>query len=254
MLELNMKTESLSLLIEIGKKESCTHEEFISFFPNFPRMGNSELFTSINGREFGMKRTTNDDLYYMIKGYHIIEKHYRELLNDKMGFGSPSKVITLIGIVGKFDQARAIELYDWVAFNGGNYYIEPNVTYREKEEIKRIKAKRAQDILENDKKIHGEAVLRRKRVAEEHTKLSKEAKEIYLKFQEKIENMDDANIINLFNELVDTPSHGAQRSREINAIRAEFDRRKFDYTSIGGPKIIKVMQKVQLLDKKIALC
>lgn len=254
MLEQNMKTETLNLLSEIGKKESCTHEEFISFIPHFPSIGDSELITSINGREFGMKRTTNEDLYYMTKGYHIIEKHYREMLNDKMGFGSPSKVITLIDIVGKFDLEKAIELYDWVAFNGGNYYIEPNVTYKEKQEIRRLRLERAHEIQENDKKTHRDAVLSRKRVAEDHIKLSKETKEIYLKFQEKIQNMDDSNIINLFNEWVANPSHSAQRSSELSAIQAEFDRRNFDYTSIGGPKKIKAMHKIQLIDKKITLC
>ena len=63
-----------------------------------------------------------------MKGLHYIELKFREINNNDFGFGSPSPTFKIIQALEKIDKEKATQLKDWVAENGGSYYI-----YAEKE-------------------------------------------------------------------------------------------------------------------------
>ena len=54
---------------------------------------------------------------------HYIELKYREKTGNNFGFGSPSPTYKVIQALEKINKEKAIELKEWVAENGGNYYI-----------------------------------------------------------------------------------------------------------------------------------
>lgn len=51
---------------------------------------------------------------------------YGQISDQDFGFGSPSPTYKLIKTLEDSDKDLAIELNQWVANNGGNYYIPQN--------------------------------------------------------------------------------------------------------------------------------
>lgn len=116
-------------ILVVGQKGLCTSEELSFFLPDFPQIHGSELYFFVNEKDVSVALIPD-----LIRGCHLIEMKYREDTEYENGFGSPSKTNYLINFLMKTDRNKAIDLYNWVAANGGNYYIKSNVTYKEKEE------------------------------------------------------------------------------------------------------------------------
>ena len=47
------------------------------------------------------------------------------MTDNDFGFGSPSPTKKVIQVLEKKDKEQAHELHEWIAKNGGNYYIKP---------------------------------------------------------------------------------------------------------------------------------
>ena len=138
-----MNKEYINKIIEIGKKGTCSDQEFSYFANNLPDVANKGLLDTLR-REYGIDthhmtrrdiltikpKTTTETLSQddealvsfivdLIKGIHVIE--------FKSGYGgsSTTTVCNLFGTLIEKDTNRFIDLRDWIATHGGNYYIEP---------------------------------------------------------------------------------------------------------------------------------
>lgn len=144
-----MSTEYINRIIEIGKKGSCTDQEFSYFLQNLPDVGNKELLLTLREKygidtshmtrrdilsidaEKNIHSLTKADeelasfIVDLIKGIHMIE--------FKSGYGgsSTTTICNLLGTLIEKDVKRFIDLYNWIASNGGNYYIEAGATFEE---------------------------------------------------------------------------------------------------------------------------
>ncbi|MDD4358186.1 MAG: hypothetical protein PHY30_00020 [Candidatus Pacebacteria bacterium] len=87
--------------------------------PNFPSLTGQELLFS----NFDFSKLSLDNIEYLIKGLYYIELEYRKETENEFGFGSPSKTISFIHRIGRKDSERGQRLREWIANNGGNYYI-----------------------------------------------------------------------------------------------------------------------------------
>ncbi len=65
--------------------------------------------------------------------------------------------------------------------------------------------------------------------------------------------MSDAELVEAFNKDVGNPGWVSARAAYWTALRDEFDRRGFDYSSVGNAAEISLATKVKLIDKKIVL-
>ena len=144
-----MNTEYISKIIEIGKKGFCTDQELSYFSQGLPDVGNKELLfvlrekygidtshmtrreiLSIDTEKHTHSLTKADEelvffIVDLIKGIHIIE--------FKSGYGgsSTTTICNLLGTLIEKDVKRFVDLYNWIASNGGNYYIEAGATFEE---------------------------------------------------------------------------------------------------------------------------
>lgn len=113
-------------VLTVGQKGLCSSKDLSFFLPNYPTIRGSELYFFINSKD-----VSDALLPDLIRGCHLIEMKYKEGTGYENGFGSPSKTKYLIDKLMKINKDEAIDLYNWVATNGGNYYITS--TYKEKE-------------------------------------------------------------------------------------------------------------------------
>lgn len=131
-----MDQEYINRIIEIGKKGECTSDELLYFLPNLPSLHGSEILFTLNKWKLPKNYRSIPYLVDMVKGLHLIEMSYKLFSKNDFGFGSPSKTEHLITYLETIDLTNAKELYNWVASNGGNYYIKSGVTYEENKKKK----------------------------------------------------------------------------------------------------------------------
>lgn len=98
----------------------------------------------------------------LIKGIHLI------MFKAGYGRASTTTICNLFGTLIKKDTEKFIDLYNWVATNGGNYYIEPNITFNdakkaEEGHIQYIEEERLR--MEN---MHTEAVAKKQHIRDLH--------------------------------------------------------------------------------------
>ncbi|MDD3940726.1 MAG: hypothetical protein PHQ01_04115 [Candidatus Pacebacteria bacterium] len=116
---INKHEKEINKIIEIGKNGICETDNLYYFLPNFPSLTGQELLFS----NFDFFELSLDNIEYLIKGLHYIELEHRKETENEFGFGSPSKTSSLIYRVGRKDSERGQRLREWIANNGGNYYI-----------------------------------------------------------------------------------------------------------------------------------
>lgn len=104
-------------ILEVGHKGYCTSEDLKFFLPDLPTIHGSELIFNVKTENFSEALILD-----LIKGWHLIEMKYKEDTGYENGFGSPSKTKYLIDKLMKININEAIDLYNWVAANGGDYY------------------------------------------------------------------------------------------------------------------------------------
>jgi len=137
-------------VIKVSKSGVCSLNELTYFLPTFPVINYSEpIFRRLKDEVIILSDT---DLIDYIKGLHIIEITFRKFKGDEFGFGSPSITHELLN---KLNLDNHIKLYDWIAFNGGNFFIPPNITYLQNKRDKQNK-------LLKEQQKHIEAVVNRK--------------------------------------------------------------------------------------------
>ena len=147
--------------------------------------------------------------------------------ND-FGFGSPSQTFYLINFLMKTDKDKAIDLYNWVAANDGNYYITSNVTYKENEENEKMRAKNRAIILLDDQKKHLEAVARKKIKQELHLKKSLEKIKPYPEFKKRFQKMNDEQLLDALKEEKGKQGFVKARGYFISYLREEIKIRGLD--------------------------
>lgn len=186
-----MDKNYIAKILAIGRKESCTEDDFSFFALNLPDTTNRELllllqnehginlktWTQRNILSIDMKKKfslENEDkkqvsfLVDLIKGIHLI------MFEAGYGTSSTNIACSLFDTLIKKDAESFISLYDWIVKNGGNYYIEPNVTFKKakKQEVERlIKIKKEKQRIADE---HIKAEERKHRRREEHSKRSGE--------------------------------------------------------------------------------
>lgn len=132
-----MKNQLINQIIKIGNKEECTELEYQKLLENYDSKSGpkgyyflQELAETMLGRKIGhfkfnlrlclkKENLSINDYTSFIKGYHLLEKQ-----TGDFGFGSPSISKDLINNLTPVDQDKSVELYNWIADHGGNYYIE----------------------------------------------------------------------------------------------------------------------------------
>ncbi len=237
-----MQDEYINKIIEIGKKGSCTLKDLNYFLDKLPTVGNRELNDTlqreykistwhITRREFLAldnktskqvlpegKREKMSFLVDLIKGCHLIEIKYG-------GFGSTTNIYNLIGVLALMDLKKAVDLYNWVAFDGGNYYIEPNVSYEDSKRKEQDAEKRRVEILLNDQKVHSDAVANKQQKRDLHTQVSNEAHVIFQEFKERFQKMDDKQLVDTYNEDIKKQGWVSARGRFHAALSEELKKR-----------------------------
>lgn len=114
-------------VLTVGQKGLCSSKDLSFFLPNFPTIRGSELYFFINSKD-----VSDALLPDLIRGCHLIEMKYREDTGYENGFGSPSKTRYLIDKLMKINKNEAIDLYNWVAANGGSHGIDKDISYDKK--------------------------------------------------------------------------------------------------------------------------
>lgn len=236
-----MQDEYVNKIIEIGQKDICTSEDLAYFSKKLPDVGNMEL-RDILPRKYKVNTghiTRKDFLLYdkkinnqspsedqekhisflvdFIKGCHLIEIKYG-------GFGSTTNIYNIIGSLLEIDADKAIDLYNWIAFNGGNYYIEPNVTYEDCRRREQSAEKNRVEILLNDQKVHSDAVARKQQKRDSHAKISTEKQKLYKELKENFERMSDEQLKNE----VEKTDLGSTHARYRSALREELKKRSLN--------------------------
>jgi hypothetical protein len=110
------------LLKNIGRSLLCLEDEFQSLLPNFPTLRGCEFIFTIGWANAG--RCINKDVDFFIKGLHVLEIMYRNKTQNDFGFGSPSPTYKILQKLKETNDSLAIELTNWIANSGGNYYIK----------------------------------------------------------------------------------------------------------------------------------
>ncbi len=186
-----MSRNYIDKILAIGKKESCTAEDFSFFASNLPDSLNREILHSLQtkygitlkhwarrdilsvdlDKDSSLENRDKKQVFFLIdliKGLHLIML--------EAGYGRSSTTITcsLFYTLIKKDARSFIGIYDWIAQHGGNYYIEPDVTFKKarKQEIVRLAGieKEKQRMADEHLKAEGKKRLKR----EDHSKRSAE--------------------------------------------------------------------------------
>jgi hypothetical protein len=260
--------EFVKKILEIGKTESCTSKD-ISFFGKYlPITANVELLEYLR-REckistyhvprrdiFNIEYKKNAHpltniqkekilfLTHLIKGCHLIEiKHG--------GFGSTTCVYNLFSSLFEIDFNKATSLYDWIASNGGNYYIDSGSSFKINKFNEQIAEKKRLEILLNDQRIHNEVVSRNKRNKKLHEEESLKAEKKYIECSKKLQEMNDKQLIEFFNKDVNNNGWTSERARYHRALHKEFSDRGFDFSDIGNKNRLSFAKPIKLIRKKI---
>lgn len=244
-----MQSEYINKIIEIGKKGSCTSENLSYFLPNLPHIANLRGLLSIEQINRALGNNTSSGISHsaslfinFVKGCHLIEMKCG-------GFGSTSATHQMI--LRLHDNNITKDLYNWIALNGGNYFIESNITFEESQRKEKVAAENRKKILENDQKIHLEAVARKKHNQDLHTLKSNKSQKLYKDLKERFHKMDDKELLTNFNREVGKTGWTSSRAMFLAAIREEFENRAYDYSAIGNKKRLSFAKKVELIDEKI---
>jgi hypothetical protein len=118
----NFKSDYIKLLKEIGKRMLCLEDEFQTLLPNYPKLKGSEFIFTIGWANASKYIDKEVDL--LIKGLHILEILYSNKTQHDFGFGSPSPTHKILLKLKETNESLAIELTNWIANSGGNYYIK----------------------------------------------------------------------------------------------------------------------------------
>lgn len=263
-----MNTEYINKILEIGKKGSCSSEELAYFLTRLPDVSNRELrdilrrdykistehitrreFLSINPNT--IKKVSSEGqiktaslLMDLIRGCHLIEIQHG-------GIGSTTNVFNLFNSLIRIDSDKAIDLYNWIASNGGNYYIASGVTFEESKKMEQDAEKNRIEILANDQRIHSDAVNRKQHNRDLHTKTSNKTQRLYEECKEQLQKMSDEQLIDSFNKDVGNPGWVDARARFHSAIHEEFERRGFDFSIIGNKNSLSFANRITLIGKRI---
>ena len=245
------KEEYINKILEIGRRGTCTDQELSYFLPNLPDVANKDLLHVLRG-EYGIstrhwtrrdilaidadenaQSLRNEDeklasfIVDLVKGIHIIE--------FKSGYGgsSTTTICNLFGTLIEKDTKRFIDLYNWIASNGGNYYIESGVNFEESKKKEQNAEKNRIEMLANDQKIHLDAVARKQQNRDQHAQISKEAQVIFNEFKERFQKMNDEQLIATYNEDIKKQGWVSARGRFHAALQEEFVKRGIDIKTIG---------------------
>lgn len=118
-------SDQIEVLKNIGKRLLCLEDEFQIFLPNYPTLRGSEFIFTISWAN--ASKYIDDDVEYLVKGLHIVEILYRNKTQHDFGFGSPSPTHKIIEQLMTKNEELAISLREWIAGNGGNYYIKKSM-------------------------------------------------------------------------------------------------------------------------------
>jgi len=113
--------DQIAKIIEIGKKDYCTKDDFEYILPNYPIISGKEFIFSSGCSPTYL--TLGDDIEQYVKGLHLVELKYRSKTNNKRGFGSLSRSYCVVLTLYKTNPKLSDELGKWIAFNGGNFNI-----------------------------------------------------------------------------------------------------------------------------------
>ncbi len=245
-----MQDEYINKIIEIGKKGVCTPEDFKYFTNKLPTLGNRELSRilrikykinagHITRREFlalnrvvseqqllGSKKEEASFLVDFIKGCHLIEIKYG-------GFGSTTNVYNVIGSLAEIDVNKAVDLYDWIAFNGGNYYIKSGISFEDSKIMEENAKKQRAQILLDDQKKHSDAVAKKQNKKDLHVKISNEKQLLYREYQEKFQKMDNEQLIDTYKEDVKKSGWVSARGYFYAALNEELKKRGLNPKSLS---------------------
>jgi hypothetical protein len=204
-----MKKEYIDKLIEIGKKEFCTDQEFSYFLTKLPDVANRELLLTLR-EEYKIDTShmtrdwitridpvvhanvlTDEDkmlvafIVDLIKGIHII------MFQAGYGGGSTTIICNLFGTLIQKNKKAFIDLYNWIAFNGGNYYIPENSLFTgETVNQREARYKQEEEERQRYENIHIKAEARKKQNRDNHLLKSKEKNEIRDLEIEKMNQLD----------------------------------------------------------------
>jgi len=229
--------EFLNKIIEVGKRGFCTSAELDYFLPEIHKLRKIKV--------------SDVELPDLIRGYHLVEMGYRVKSGNNIGFGSPSKTSDLIWQLEKTNKGQAGKLYNWVADNGGNYYIRPNISYEKRQEDQALAEKRRADILENDQKVHLEVVAKRKQESVAHKTKSDDTHNIYQEYLDRFGKMTDDELVKAFNKEVGNSGWVGRRGIYLAALHKEFENRGFDYSIMGGKSGLAFSKRIKLEGKKV---
>lgn len=71
------------------------------------------------------------------------------------------------------------------------------------------------------------------------------------KFGQELSTLTDTELIDKFNQEVETEGWGTARASYLAAIHQEFKKRGFDYSEIGDERSLSFKNKIELVGKKI---
>lgn len=246
-----MSKEYINKILEIGRRGTCTDQEFSYFLLNLPDVGNKNLLHVLRSdygistqhwtrreilaidAEGDVQPLTNEDeklvsfIVDLVKGIHIIE--------FKSGYGcsSTTTICNLLGTLIEKDSNRFIDLYNWIASNGGNYYIQSGDTFAESKKDEQIVEKNRIETLAGYERIHSEAVTRKQQNKDQHTQVSNEANVIFNELKERFREMNDDQLIATYNEDLIKQGWVSARGRFHAALREEFVKRSIDIKTIS---------------------
>ncbi len=236
-----MKVEFIERLIEIGKTGFCELQDLVYFLPNYPSFNYSEPIFRRHTEE--VSNLPIRDLIDYIKGLHLIELAYSEKQKSESGFGSPSMTFELLE---KLDTDNRIKLYDWIAFNGGNFFIPQNITYQQNE-------KRKQDKFLKEQEKQAEAVanrsIRKAKRIDEHTKLKQQNNALRIAEFEKLNDLDG---VQQLREIIQSEHHLDYYSKEYSEVTQEilFELNN-DERKLFGEKLSKIKHDSCWQDAKL---
>jgi hypothetical protein len=71
------------------------------------------------------------------------------------------------------------------------------------------------------------------------------------KFGQELSKLTDIELVDKFNQEVDTEGWGTARASYLAAIHQEFNKRRFDYSEIGNEHELSFKNKIELKGKVI---
>ena len=112
----------IQLITSIGKTGQASDDQVLMLLPSYPTLRGSEDLFKIGWAN--AERYLDENFINFVKGLHFVELKYREMTSNDFGFGSPSPTERIIQFIEKKDKEHAQQLREWIAKNGGNYYIK----------------------------------------------------------------------------------------------------------------------------------